>query len=259
VTSRGAIRWADPIGAVLLLTAMWEAASRLGVLPARDFPPATVILKAFLEDVQTSSLLNSVKESLSAWALGLAIVTVTAVPIGLAIGSLRVLDRATQLLIELVRPIPTVALLPLLILLYGTGLQLALVLVVLAAFWPLLIQTIYGVRDVDPVTLDTGRSYGLGGVRQYWHIVIPSSLPYVATGMRLAATIALVVAIAASLIAGGSGLGAAISNAAGSGASDLMYARILVAGLLGLAVTTVFFRLERRLLRWHHSHREVPA
>lgn len=252
-------RWIEPFAVVLILGAAWEGASRLGLVPTRDFPPPTAILKSFIQDVHSPILLRSVAESLSAWALSLAIVTMTAVPIGLAIGSVRVFDRATKMLIELVRPIPTVAFLPLMILLYGTGPQLATVLSVLAAFWPLLIQTIYGARDVDPVARDTGRAYGLSQARQYWHIVIPSALPYVATGMRLAATIALVVAIAASLVAGGSGLGAAISNAADSGAPALMYARILVAGLLGLAVTLFFSRIERHLLRWHHSHREMPA
>ena len=256
---RSTSRWLEPAVAVAVLVGIWELVSRLGVLPDRDFPPATQIFLALIDDVQTSELWLGIADSLRSWALGLAIVTVTAIPAGVLIGTFRTVQRCTQLLIELVRPVPTVALLPLLILIYGTGVQLAAALVVLTAIWPLLIQTIYGVQDADPVVRDTGRAYGLSKLQQYRYIVIPSSLPYLATGMRLSATLALVAAIAASLIAGGSGLGAAISSAASGGSTDLMYARVFVTGLLGLAVTLLFVQFERRALHWHHSYREVPA
>jgi NitT/TauT family transport system permease protein len=249
----------EPVAVVVLVLASWEALARLGALPRASIPPVTTILGKLVSDAQTSALWLSVWQSLSAWMLGLLVVTGVAIPIGVFLGRSEVAYRLTHLLVEFVRPIPSVAALPLLILIYGTGVKLAVVLVILTAFWPLLVQTMYGVRDVDPVALDTGRAYGLNRRQLLARIVLPSALPYIATGMRLSAVLALVIAVGASLVAGGAGLGAAIANAETSGATALMYARILVAGLLGLLVTVGVGWLERRMLHWHASQRTGPV
>ena len=248
--------YAEPGALVLLVLAVWEAFGRSGFVARQDLPPFSDVAAKLIADVQGSVLWHSLGASFEAWALGLGIVVAAGVPIGAALGSSQRAYRATNLLVEFVRTIPSIALLPLLILLYGAQLRLAVTLVVLSALWPLLIQTMYGVHDVDPVARDTARAYGLGRARRFMLVVLPSALPYIATGLRLSAVIALILAIAASLIAGGEGLGSAISSAATSGQTALMYGRILVAGCLGLLVTLAFATLERRVLHWHPTHRE---
>lgn len=251
------LRALEPALVLLAIFAAWEAATRGGLFDPREIPAMTTILGELIADVQTSELWKATWETAWASLLGLLIAIAAAIPIGMLLGSYSPAYRAVRLLVEFVRPIPMVATLPLLILLYGTGVRLAMVLVVVTAFWPVLVQTMYGVQDVDPVARDTGRAYGLGTARRFVQIVLPSALPYIATGVRLSALLALVVAIGASLVAGGAGLGAAIGNAQGAGEVALMYARIIVAGLLGLVVALAVAQLERRLLHWHHSHRPV--
>jgi NitT/TauT family transport system permease protein len=248
-------RFAEPAAVVLGALVLWQLVVKLGVLPERDVPAVTTILGELVDDLQGATLWESIWQTLLAWAIGLGIVIGVGIPVGLALGASSLAYRSTNLLLEFVRTIPSIAALPLLILLYGAGRELATVLVVLTALWPLLIQTMYGVRDVDPVTRETGRAYGLSRGRMLTRIVIPSASPYIATGLRLSATIGLILAIAASLVAGGEGLGNAIANASTTGQVPLMYARILVAGVLGLLVTLAFTRLERRFLHWHPSHR----
>jgi ABC-type nitrate/sulfonate/bicarbonate transport system permease component len=188
--------------------------------------------------------------------VGFASALVLALPLGIVVGSARPVYRSVRLLIDFLRPIPPVAVLPLAVLLYGTGTEMKVYLVAFSAFWPILFQTLYGVQDVDPVARDTVRAYGLGRFAQLWHVVLPSALPYIATGLRLAATIALVVTIATELIVGSQGLGFAINQVRYASDMPAMYALVLIAGMLGLLVSVALRAIERRVLRWHPSQRQ---
>ena len=137
--------------------------------------------------------------------------------------------------IEFLRPIPSVALIPLAVLIYGQGLESKVFLVAFASFWPLLIQTIYGVQDVDPVATDTARSFGLGRLERMWRITVPSAVPYIATGIRISSAVALILAVTAELVIGAAGLGREINVARSGGNLDAMYALIVATGLLGWA------------------------
>jgi ABC-type nitrate/sulfonate/bicarbonate transport system permease component len=249
---------AEPVLVVVGVLAVWELLARVGVLPS-SIPAPDAIVSSLVSDVQTSRVWDGVLASVGAWAVGLGIVVVVGVPVGVILGSSRVLYAATRHTVEFLRMIPSIAALPLLVFVYGIGFELTVVLVVLTALWPLLLQSMYGVHDVDPVARDTARVYGLGRVRVFARVIMPSVAPYVATGLRLSGTIALVVAIATSLVVGGSGLGALIASASNSGQNPLMYGRILLAGILGLIVTGALIAAERRLLHWHASQRQASS
>lgn len=165
------------------------------------------------------------------------------------------LREATASTIEFLRPIPSVALIPLAVLLYGTELRSVLLLVVYASFWQVLIQVLYGVQDVDPVAEETARSYGLGTWARVRYVLWPTALPYVMTGVRLAAAVALILAVTAELVIGAPGLGARIAVAQTSQAVPEMYALIVVTGLLGLLINVGARSVERRALAWHQSVR----
>ncbi len=161
----------------------------------------------------------------------------------------------THSTIEFLRPIPSVALIPLAVLLFGSQIQSTLVLVVYASFWPVLIQVLYGVQDVDPVARETARSYGLGTWAQIRYVTWPTTLPYLMTGIRLAAAVALILAITSEVAIDTQGLGKEITDTESGGAVAVMYAYVIVAGIIGVIVNLGARALERRVLAWHPSMR----
>ena len=161
--------------------------------------------------------------------------------------------------IEFLRPIPSVALIPLAILVYGTGLQSKVFLVAFASIWPLLIQTIYGARDLDPIALETARSFRIRRSDRILRVTLMGAVPYIATGLRISSATALILAITAELIVGSAGLGREINIARQGGAVDIMYALIVTTGLVGWGLNSLFAAGERRVLHWHPSHREAIA
>jgi ABC-type nitrate/sulfonate/bicarbonate transport system permease component len=252
-------RWLGLAGLAGFLL-LGEIAPRVGLVPERYLPPTSRIAAALAEELGEPSFWVALGDTLEGWAIGLALAVAGGVGLGLLIGSVPALRAATASTIEFLRPIPSVALIPLAVLLFGTDLRSKLLLVVYASFWQVLIQVLHGVQDVDPVAMDTAASYRLGRWGRIRHVVWPTTLPYALTGFRLAAAVALVLAITAELIIGSPGLGREIAVAQTSGAVPAMYALVVVAGLLGVAVNLGARALERRLLAWHPSaRREVPA
>ncbi len=240
--------------------AVLELLPRAMHLSGAVLPPLSAILNALAGEATRPAFWQAILETLLQWGLGLAIAVLAGVTVGITIGSVPALRAATASTIEFLRPIPSVALVPLAVLLFGTQLRSALLLVVYAAFWQVLVQTLYGVQDVDPVADQTARCYGLGRLARVRHVVWPTAQPYVVTGIRLAASVALILAVTAELVIGSPGLGREITAAQSGGATSLVYGLILVTGLLGLVVNLGMRALERRLLAWHVSMRtEVTA
>jgi ABC-type nitrate/sulfonate/bicarbonate transport system permease component len=199
-------------------------------------------------------------DTLRTWALGLVIAVVAGIVLGMAIGSMPFLRAATATTIEFLRPIPSVALIPLAALLYGATIKSTLVLVIYASFWQVLVQVLHGIADVDPVARDTARAYKLTRLERIWYLFWPTALPYAVTGIRLAASVALILAITGELILGSPGLGQEIAVAQSSGAVPQMYALVVVTGVMGLCANIFARAAERRVLAWHPAVRsEVPA
>jgi ABC-type nitrate/sulfonate/bicarbonate transport system permease component len=262
----GAGLWSTRGGAIALKLAgvvvtlgVMESCSRLGILPRRWFPPVSEMYQELGRLVVGQALWVELGRTLRAWAVGIGLAALLAVPLGVALGSSSLALRMARVVVELFRPVPSVALIPLAVLVYGTGLEMKVFLITFGTFWPLLLQTIYGVRDVDPVARDTVRSYGLGTLARFRHVTLPSTAPYIATGLRIASAIALILAVTSELVAGAPGLGRAIVVAESAGAVTRMYALIITAGLLGWALNSAFQAIERRLLRWHPAQRSEVA
>ncbi|WP_306212560.1 ABC transporter permease [Actinoplanes sp. RD1] len=241
------------------LVAVVELLPRLGVVSPDYLPPASGIAAALGREAATAPFWAAVGDTLVAWAAGLAVAIAAGVAAGLLIGSIPVLRAWTASTIEFLRPIPSVALIPLAVLLYGTGLGSSLLLIVYAAFWQVLVQVLSGVADVDPVADETARSFRLGPWARVRHVLWPTALPYVFTGIRLAAAVALVLAVTAELVIGSPGLGAVIAVAQSSGAVPVMYAMIVVTGILGVLINVGARLAERKVLAWHQSVRGEVA
>lgn len=244
----------------LVCLAIWELVSlaNTAAIPRANVPAPTDIVRALVSQGATHTFWVSLGQTAEGCGAGLGLAAAAAVPVGLAIGSSATLYALLRGLIELLRPIPSVAVLPLAVLVLGIGLRLALVLVAVGAFWPLLIQTIYGVQDVDPEARDMGRAYGLGRIGIFVRVTLPGSAPYVMTGLRISAIVALNVVIAAEFVVGSTGgFGSMMNLLANANRIPELYSYIVASGILGLLINVALRRAERRILRWHHSQRRI--
>ncbi|MEV1328023.1 ABC transporter permease [Micromonospora costi] len=240
--------------------ALLEAVPRAGLVSPDYLPPLSRVGGALADLAGEAAFWAALGDTVRGWFLGLAIAVALGVTVGFVIGTVPALREFTASTIEFLRPIPSVALIPLAVLVFGTELRSVLLLVVYASFWQVLVQVLYGVRDVDPVASETARTFGLGRWARVRHVTWPTALPYVLTGVRLAAAVALILAITAELVIGAPGLGNEIGIAQSGGAVARMYALVVVTGLLGVAVNVLARRLERWLLSWHPSlRREVVS
>ena len=234
---------------------LWEILPLAGFLPARYFPPFHEVVWALFLDFASPVFWHSVAYTAQAWFAGLVIAFVAAAAVGLVLGSVPVLWRYTESTIEFLRPIPSVALIPLAVLMFGIDIKSALLLIVYAAFWQILIQILYGVKDVDPVALDTARVYGLGRWSRIRHVSWPTALPYAITGFRLGASVALVLAVTAELVIGNPGIGHQVALAQSAMALPEMYSLVIAAGIMGVLVNVLARAIERKVLAWHPSVR----
>lgn len=250
-------RWLGSMTGILLLAALWEIAPRAGWLNRDFFPPLSVVLGRLSVLVATEEFWGFVASTVRTCVLGLTIAAIAGVLIGLAIGLTPGARKYTHSTIEFLRPIPSVALIPGVILLFGARYQSGVVLITYAAFWQVLLQMLYGLNDIDSVARDTARTFRFSRFGYVRHVAWPTLLPYLFTGLRLAAAMALVLAVTAEMVIGSQGVGRGIVVAQASNATPEAYAYVLVAGLMGVAINMAARLLERRLLRWHPSVRNA--
>lgn len=240
---------------ILTFLAIWETLPTLGGVNPAYLPPASAALGDLGSKLLDASFWQAVGDTMLAWSIGLAVAIILAVVIGFPVGYNETLRRYTHSTVEFLRPIPSVALIPLAVLLFGMQLESSLMLIIYACFWQVFIQVIYGVSDVDSVAMQTAKSYGLGTLSRMRHVIFPTTLPFLMTGVRLGAAVALIIAITAELVIGSPGLGREIAFAQSAGQFTSMYSLILATGLLGVIINILVRRLERAVLSWHTSVR----
>jgi len=226
-----------------------------GVDPA-VFPLPSTVLGQAVSLAANSAFVAAVGSTMAAWAEAMAITIAIAVPAGVLLGVLPKVESAVRPVIEFLRPLPSVVLVPLVVLIVQDNTGTEVVVIVFAAVWPVLINTVYGLREVDPAAKETLRSFGFGPLAVTWRVSLPSAAPFIATGVRIAASLAFVVAIAVELVGVGmSGIGAFAGQAQGGSSTDAVAVMIAVAiwaGIIGLILNGVMVGAERRAFRWHH-------
>ncbi|MGO4807007.1 ABC transporter permease [Arthrobacter sp. 2MCAF15] len=237
----------------------WELGSRTGLLPGSVFPSMVTTLGALAGLFQDPAFWTSFLQTIASWAIGVLIAAVAGVPIGMLLGRVTFLYNSSRLLIDFMRTIPSVAVIPLITLMFGATMEMKIILVVYGAFWPIMIQTAYGVRDTDRVLVDTARSYGLTGLRTARFVLAPSALPYLVTGMRISAVVGLLLAISSEILGSAPGIGLDMALAQTGGALTLTYAYVVFIGLLGVCVDFGLNKVSRAVLYWHPSVREETA
>ncbi|MEB8340642.1 ABC transporter permease [Streptomyces endophyticus] len=246
---------------VLLAFGVCEAVSRAGIVRREYLPPASDVLARSVELAGDPVFLDGVGATLRAWVLGLALACAIAVPAGLLLGSVPIVDAAVRAIVEFLRPLPSVALIPLVSLLLGSGTETEVALVTYASVWPILFNTMYGLGESEPLAKDTLRAFGFGRAAVLLRVELVGAAPFIAAGIRISAAVALVVAVATELLSGfGEGLGIFIAQAqqATDGNLDVL-AGVVWAGVLGLLINGVLVRCERRLFPWTPERRAVRA
>ena len=243
------------LAGILALLLIAELLGRTGVISRGVLPLASTVLARAAGLAGNPCFGEDVAATLEAWALGLVIAVMVAVPCGVVLGSLPGVRSATLAVVEFLRPIPSVALIVLVGLLIGPGLRMNVTLVVYAAIWPILFNTIYGLADADPVARETLRAFGFGWLAVIRFASLPGAAPFIATGIRLASSIALILTISTGYLTGrisGNGLGAFIADAnTGAGNTALVLAAALWCGVLGLVLNGALVWAENRVLPWH--------
>lgn len=257
-----ATRWSRRAAGALAFAALIELLSRTGLVSSEYLPPVTEIAGRGMALVFDPAFRGHALTSLLAWAMGLGIAALIAVPLGLLLGSVPIIDAASRSVVEFLRPIPSVALIPLVALMIGTGLQLRVTLVVYASLWPILYNTMYGLRGVDPLAKESLRSYGFGPLSVLLRVSLPSSAPFIMTGFRLATGVALILTVSTEIVAGrGEGIGVFIffaGIAMPARMTDILAGACWV-GLFGVAVNALLVAAERLAFRWHHARLGEPG
>jgi ABC-type nitrate/sulfonate/bicarbonate transport system permease component len=249
-------RWPGFLLFVLILLA-WQCASALNWVDQVSIPRVSAIAQAWAASVRDGQLPAALGPTLGRIICGFALAALVAVPLGLAMGSFALVYRLIEPLTEFVRPIPAAAYIPVAILFLGIGDEMKIFVVALACLFPILLNTYGGVRGVDPVLIDTGRTLGVPRFKALRQIVLPAALPSILTGMRISLGIALIVAVVAEMIAGNSGIGYYILDMQRSFRIPDMFAGIFTLGLVGFIINFAFLKIEQYFLRWRGTSVET--
>ena len=239
-----------------LLLLAWQIAVELKVYPPVLLAPPAKVLAVFVDDLPT--LLEHALSSLARVTVGIGCSFVVAVPLGLLIGRYEILDMLTDWSIQIFRSVPPISLIPLAILLLGIGDKPAISLIFLSGLWPLLINSIFGVRGIERTLIKVARAARAGEFLVMKDIVLPAALPAIFTGLRLAVGAGWLTVVTAEMLAVKSGLGYMILNGQLTFRSDLIIAGIIVIGGIGLLADQLVRLVRARVCRWQEGLTASP-
>ena len=236
---------------VLLMS--WELGARATPRLQLYFPPVSQIFAAIGQALMAGPVAQHFGVTLWRFFEGYLLSAALAVTLGVVLGYVGFLHSLCETVIDLLRPMPSVAIIPVAILLLGIGDSMIVAVTVYASVWPILINTIDGVRHVERTLIDTGRTFGLKRRQILWQIILPGASPYIVTGLRIGLSIALILVTTAEMVAGSKGLGFFILDEERAMNSANMYGGIVSIALLGYLLNRLFLILEARAMRWRHG------
>ncbi|MBG0568585.1 ABC transporter permease [Actinoplanes sp. NEAU-A11] len=242
------------IAAIGALALVWEIFPRLGLVDAVFLPPLSEVLVAWKDLLVSGELWSHTEASLARSAAGFGLAILVAVPLGLLIGWYTPVANLLNPLLEVFRNTAALAILPVFVLILGLGETSKVAIIFYGCTWPILLNTVSGVRTVDPLLIKSARSLGLGPVRLFQKVVLPAAVPTIFTGIRLAGAASILILIAAEMVGAKAGLGYLINYAQFNFAVPDMYAGIITISAIGLLVNQLLVVTERRFSTWRtHS------
>ena len=245
---------------LLLFFVLWWGVSLLNAHVLKVFNPILLpapdeVLRAGIKMAASGELLRHITASLSRVVWGFGIAAALGIVVGTALGRSRLLEHLVEPMLEMLRPIPPLAFLPMMVLWFGIGEASKVAFITYAAFFPIFTTTIEGIKYVDPVLIRAASSLGASERQIFWHVVLPAATPNIITGMRLAFGLSFFVIVAAEFIAADSGLGFLINDARTFFLVSNMLLGAAVIGIIGVLANVLLRKLEGRLLRWRKESR----
>jgi sulfonate transport system permease protein len=237
-------------GLLVAFFAGWHVASVTGLLNPAVFPPLDRVAQALWNGIASGRLVGDIGISLQRAGIAFFAAVALGIPLGLFMGQIRAVERALDPILQLFRQTSALALYPVFILLLGLGEASKVFVIFWATLFPILLATIGGVKEVDAKLIEMARTFGATRLTTFRRVVLPASVPAIFVGLRLSATTALLLLIAAEMIGANKGLGFQVMNAQYNFQIPLMFAAIFLLAGLGLAANWVLVLLQRRLCRW---------
>jgi ABC-type nitrate/sulfonate/bicarbonate transport system permease component len=237
---------------IVVLLALWQY-SAVYVVKKPTWPPVSLVWQSWLERLLDGTLLGHLWATFWRQMTGYAIAVVLGVALGLLMGYSRFLYNLLEPLVEVLRPIPGAAYLPILVLFVGIGHEMKVILILIAAFFPILLNTYSGVRAIDVVQLDTARTLGLTTFQTFRELIVPAASPHILTGMRISLAISLILAVLGEMIVSNDGLGYYTLLAQRTFRIPEVYAGLFMLAIFGYILNRLFIVAEAKLIRWHHE------
>jgi ABC-type nitrate/sulfonate/bicarbonate transport system permease component len=234
--------------ALLVLWGVWSANT-----DTFYYPPLTEILETFNETWVFERFGSDVVPSLLRLAAGYAIAVVAAIAIGIPLGLNATARRAASPIVEFLRAIPPPALLPLAIVVVGVGNTMKVLIIAFVCLWPILLNTIDGIRGIDPTLNETTRVYGVRGLTRLRLVTLPAAGPQIFAGMRTSLSLAVIMMVISEMVASTNGIGFFVLQSQRSFAIPEMWSGIVLLGIVGYALNLLFIAVERRVLAWHRG------
>lgn len=242
-------RWLGLV-TLLLLAGAWELVTRSGLVDSISMVPLSKILRAFFDLLVSGEIFAWLGPSLYRLAAGFLIAAAGGVVVGLLMGYFRIVYDLLEPLVELLRPLPSPAYIPIVMLFLGIDDGMKITVIAFASFFPIVINTYSGVVNVDPTFIDVARTLGVRRRDIALRVVLPAALPYAFSGLRVSLGIALIVTVLSEMIAGNSGIGFFVLDMQRAFRNADMFAAVLVLGIVGYLLNRVFLWVERRAVGW---------
>ncbi|WP_283138324.1 ABC transporter permease [Rhizohabitans arisaemae] len=237
------------LGTASLLTA-WQLIISFGLVPEASIPTPWSVAQALPALLTDRDFLNGALDTVTSWAVTVAIGSSAAVVIGLVTSSVPFLRRPTAVVVDTFRSVPATALIPIGVVFFGLGSQMKISIALYAIFWPILINTVYGVASTEPMRLDAARSMRWPWWRRQVFVILPSAIPSILTGIRIATGVSLIVIISTELLGARNGVGTVLVQYTQALRPDVVYAGVLLLGMAGALLFGLLVQGERRLVRW---------
>lgn len=234
--------------AVVIVT--WEVLPLSGIIDSRSLPPFSEVIQGLLGIVISGELFKHALVSLQRSLLGFSIAVMLGIPLGIFMGWFKRLEKIADPLMQICRNTASLALYPVFILVLGLGELSKIGIIFWGSLWPILINTIEGVKMVDPLLVKAARSMAMSRFGLFVHVILPAAVPAILTGLRLSATRSIIILVAAEMLGASAGLGFLIFDAQHKYEVDKMYAGVVVLIMLGMSVNYLIVKLEQHLTRW---------
>jgi ABC-type nitrate/sulfonate/bicarbonate transport system permease component len=221
------------------------------------FPPLQTIVETFVKLWLSPQAVPNVVPSLLRFAIGYFAAAFLGIVIGIPVGASRNLRNTLEPVLEFLRAIPPPVLIPVLILFAGIGDEMKILVIVFGCVWPVLLNTVAGVRALDEVLEDVVRCYRIGPLARLWHFVLPGASPQIFTGLRQSLSLGVILMVVSEMFAASNGIGFALVQYQRTFAIPEMWSGIILLGLIGIALSLIFRAVEAWLLAWYHGVRRT--